>query len=260
MRPGDAGLAGELVALTERTITDRAVVLAVLSCEAVRTSGIAEAVGEREPNLNALAVLVIGRGDELVAILGLQAPAARLPASTRRALRAPLRRAASETRAIARRTGIGLAMLGSRGRSRSLDLRVLADEELMGLVRDGEVQAFEVIFDRQGPAAFSLAYRMCGRRAAAEDIVQDAFLSLWRSASGYDPRRGSVRSWVLSVVHNRAIDAFRRQGSRTVATFPTRGSPSACRRLTPRTPRSSAAMTPGRSEPRSTSSRPTSAG
>ena len=80
-------------------------------------------------------------------------------------------------------------MLGSRGRSRSLDLRVLADEELMGLVRDGEVQAFEVIFDRHAPAAFSLAYRMCGRRAAAEDIVQDAFLSLWRSASGYDPRR-----------------------------------------------------------------------
>ena len=105
-------------------------------------------------------------------------------------------------------------MLGSRGRSRSLDLRVLADEELMGLVRDGEVQAFEVIFDRHAPAAFSLAYRMCGRRAAAEDIVQDAFLSLWRSGSGYDPRRGSVRSWVLSVVHNRAIDAFRRQGSR----------------------------------------------
>ena len=84
----------------------------------------------------------------------------------------------------------------------------------MGLVRDGEVQAFEVIFDRHAPAAFSLAYRMCGRRAAAEDIVQDAFLSLWRSGSGYDPRRGSVRSWVLSVVHNRAVDAFRRQGSR----------------------------------------------
>jgi len=105
-------------------------------------------------------------------------------------------------------------MLGSRGRSRSLDLRTLADEELMGLVRDGEVQAFEVIFDRHASAAFSLAYRMCGRRAAAEDVVQDAFLSLWRSGSGYDPRRGSVRSWVLSVVHNRAVDAMRRVGSK----------------------------------------------
>jgi RNA polymerase sigma-70 factor (ECF subfamily) len=114
-------------------------------------------------------------------------------------------------------------MLGSRGRSRSLDPRALADEELMGLVQDGEVQAFEVIFDRHASAAFSLAYRMCRRRSAAEDIVQDAFLSLWRSGSGYDPRRGSVRSWVLSVVHNRAIDAMRRIGSKAGRDVPDEG-------------------------------------
>jgi RNA polymerase sigma-70 factor (ECF subfamily) len=95
-------------------------------------------------------------------------------------------------------------------RTRLADLRELADEDLMGLVRDGEARAFEVIFDRHGGAAFSLAYRMCGRRAMAEDIVQEAFLSLWRSGARYDRARGSVRSWVLSVVHNRAIDAFRR--------------------------------------------------
>jgi RNA polymerase sigma-70 factor, ECF subfamily len=105
-------------------------------------------------------------------------------------------------------------MLGARGRFRSGDLRGLADEELMQLVLDGEVRAFEVIFDRHASAAFSLAYRMCSRRSNAEDIVQEAFLSLWRSSTGYDPGRGSVRSWVLSVVHNRAIDVFRRQGSR----------------------------------------------
>jgi RNA polymerase sigma-70 factor, ECF subfamily len=81
----------------------------------------------------------------------------------------------------------------------------------MALVRDGEAGAFEVIFDRHAERAFSLAYRMCGRRALAEDVVQDAFLSLWRSGARYDPARGSVRSWVLSVVHNRAIDAFRRE-------------------------------------------------
>ena len=92
--------------------------------------------------------------------------------------------------------------------------RSLADEELMQLVHDGDVRAFEVVFDRHSSAAFSLAYRMCGRRATAEDIVQDAFLSLWRSGSGYDPRRGSVRSWVLSVVHNRAVDAMRRLGAK----------------------------------------------
>lgn len=85
----------------------------------------------------------------------------------------------------------------------------------MASVADGDARAFEVIFDRHGDAAFSLAYRMCGRRAMAEDVVQEAFMSLWRSGSRYSPARGSVRSWVLSVVHHRAIDAFRREGVRT---------------------------------------------
>ncbi|MFZ0970855.1 MAG: sigma-70 family RNA polymerase sigma factor [Solirubrobacteraceae bacterium] len=102
-------------------------------------------------------------------------------------------------------------------------MRSLADEELMQLVHDGDVRAFEVVFDRHSPAAFSLAYRMCGRRATAEDIVQDAFLSLWRSESGYDPRRGSVRSWVLSVVHNRAVDALRRLGAKAGLDVPDEG-------------------------------------
>jgi RNA polymerase sigma-70 factor (ECF subfamily) len=95
--------------------------------------------------------------------------------------------------------------------TQQLDLLTLADEDLMQLVHDGEARAFEVIFDRHGSAAFSLAYRMCGRRAMAEDVVQEAFLSLWRSGARYDHTRGSMRSWVLSVVHNRAIDAFRRE-------------------------------------------------
>jgi len=81
----------------------------------------------------------------------------------------------------------------------------------MPLVHDGNARAFEVVFDRHADAAFSLAYRMCGRRGMAQDIVQDAFLSLWRSGARYDRTRGSVRSWVLSVVRNRAIDMFRRE-------------------------------------------------
>ncbi len=93
---------------------------------------------------------------------------------------------------------------------RRRELRELADEDLMAKVADGDARAFEVIFDRHANAAFSLAYRMCGRRAMAEDVVQEAFLSLWRSGARYDRRRGSVRTWVLGVVHNRAIDAFRR--------------------------------------------------
>jgi RNA polymerase sigma-70 factor (ECF subfamily) len=96
-------------------------------------------------------------------------------------------------------------------RSFHYDLLTLADEDLMQRVHDGDARAFEVIFDRHGSAAFSLAYRMCGRRAMAEDVVQEAFLSLWRSGARYDHTRGSVRSWVLSVVHNRGIDTFRRE-------------------------------------------------
>lgn len=98
--------------------------------------------------------------------------------------------------------------------SRHTDLRNLADEDLMERVRAGEAKAFEVVFDRHGGAAYSLAYRMCGSRSRAEDVVQEAFLSLWRSGARYDRARGSVRSWILSAVHNRAIDAFRRQTAR----------------------------------------------
>jgi RNA polymerase sigma-70 factor, ECF subfamily len=97
------------------------------------------------------------------------------------------------------------------------DVRTLADEELMELVQDGEVRAFEVIFDRHASAAFSLAYRMCGRPAMAEDIVQESFVSLWRSSAAYDIARGSVRTWVLSVVRNRAIDAFRREAAKATS-------------------------------------------
>jgi RNA polymerase sigma-70 factor (ECF subfamily) len=89
-------------------------------------------------------------------------------------------------------------------------LRKLADEELMQLVSDSDSAAFAVIYERHATAAFSLAFRMCGKRALAEDVVQEAFLSLWRSGARYDGTRGSVRTWVLGIVHNRAIDALRR--------------------------------------------------
>jgi len=93
-------------------------------------------------------------------------------------------------------------------------LRVLADEELMQLVYRGNADAFEVIYDRHSDAAFSLAMRMCRQRSLAEDVIQEAFLSLWRSGARYDRNRGSVRTWTLGIVHNRAIDALRRKSVR----------------------------------------------
>jgi RNA polymerase sigma-70 factor, ECF subfamily len=86
----------------------------------------------------------------------------------------------------------------------------MADEELMDLVADGDPRAFEAMYDRHGGAAFSLAYRMVGDRTAAEDIVQEAFLSIWRSRVRYQRERGSVRTWVLGIVHHRGIDGLRR--------------------------------------------------
>ena len=90
------------------------------------------------------------------------------------------------------------------------DIRDLADEEVMQLVQRGDPRAFELLYDRHGGAAYSLAYRIVGKQATAEDVVQEALLSIWRSRRRYDPTRGSVRTWILGIVHNRAIDALRR--------------------------------------------------
>src|SRR5687768_8865835 len=90
------------------------------------------------------------------------------------------------------------------------DLRDLADEDLMQLVRRGQAQAFELVYERHASAAFSLAYRIVGTRNGAEVVSQEAFLNLWRSGACYDRGRGSVRTWVLGIVHHRAIDYLRR--------------------------------------------------
>jgi RNA polymerase sigma-70 factor (ECF subfamily) len=85
----------------------------------------------------------------------------------------------------------------------------LADEELMPWIAEKDPEAFEVFYDRHGGAGYSLAYRILGDRSAAEDCIQEAFISIWRSGARFDRTRGSVRSWTLSIVRNRAIDALR---------------------------------------------------
>ncbi len=91
---------------------------------------------------------------------------------------------------------------------------LLADEDLMSLVGDGDAGAFAGLYDRHSRAAYSLAYRMMGEQQAAEDLVQEAFLKVWRAAGSYRAQRGSVRTWVLSIVHNRGIDHLRSSASR----------------------------------------------
>ena len=85
----------------------------------------------------------------------------------------------------------------------------LADEELMPLIGEKDPEAFEVFYDRHGGVAYSLAYRIVGEKAAAEDVTQEAFISILKSGARFDRARGSVRSWMLSIVRNRAIDALR---------------------------------------------------
>ena len=100
--------------------------------------------------------------------------------------------------------------MAKRSKPAEPDLRSLADEDLIALASGGDAAAFRVIYDRHSGVAFSLSYRMVGTRAAAEDVVQEAFLSIWRSGARYERARGSVRTWVLGIVHHRAIDALRR--------------------------------------------------
>ena len=89
-------------------------------------------------------------------------------------------------------------------------LQRLADEDLIVLVERRDADAFAILYDRHGGAAYSLAHRIVGDPAVAEDVTQEAFLSLWRSGGRFDAARGSVRSWTLGIVRNRAIDALRR--------------------------------------------------
>jgi RNA polymerase sigma-70 factor (ECF subfamily) len=94
------------------------------------------------------------------------------------------------------------------------DLQRLADEDLMPLVERKDPAAFEIVYDRHGGVAYSLAYRIVGDRSAAEEVTQEAFLSVWRSGARFDRARGSVRTWLLGVVRNRAIDVLRREAGR----------------------------------------------
>jgi RNA polymerase sigma-70 factor, ECF subfamily len=90
----------------------------------------------------------------------------------------------------------------------------LADEDLMVLVGGGDADAFAALYDRHCRSAYWLAHKLTGEKQDAEDLTQDAFIKVWRSAESYRPGRGSVRTWILSVVRNQGIDQLRARASR----------------------------------------------
>jgi len=86
----------------------------------------------------------------------------------------------------------------------------VADAALVLAIGRRDDAALAELYDRYGRLAFALAYRLLGERGAAEDVVQDAFLAVWRHAERYRPDRGAPRSWLMTIVHHAAID--RRRG------------------------------------------------
>ena len=94
------------------------------------------------------------------------------------------------------------------------------DARALGLVAAGSPEGMELLYDRYAPLAFGLAVRVLNDRGVAEDVVQEAFLSIWRGASTYRAELGSVRAWLCQVVRNRAIDRLRGRPGRAREELP----------------------------------------
>ena len=97
--------------------------------------------------------------------------------------------------------------------SRPVSPAALEDAALLARVAKGDEAALEAIYQRYGGACFALARRILNDAQLAEDVVQQVFLATWQG-TGYDPKRGAVSTWLLSVTHHKAVDAVRREGNR----------------------------------------------
>jgi RNA polymerase sigma-70 factor (ECF subfamily) len=98
---------------------------------------------------------------------------------------------------------------GSRGRVASAADD--ADRAVLVLVAAGQLDALQELYDKYRVMAYSIALRITADTSLAEDVVQDAFLGAWRNAARYVEGKGSVKTWLLSIVHHRAVDAVRRR-------------------------------------------------
>jgi RNA polymerase sigma-70 factor (ECF subfamily) len=108
--------------------------------------------------------------------------------------------------------------LGSDGTR--TDYGLAEDALLLRAIQGGDEAAIAALYDRYAGAAYGLAFRILGDAGAAEDAVQEAFLSLWKQAPRFDPARGLVRSWLMTIVHHKAIDAVRRKTGRAERPLP----------------------------------------
>lgn len=107
--------------------------------------------------------------------------------------------------------------------ARRRDHAHLSDEALVALVARSDEAALGELYDRLGGTAYGLAYRVLRDEALAQDAVQDAFLGLWRGAGSFLPERAKASTWILTLVHRRAVDVVRREQRRS--TEPLEGAP-----------------------------------
>lgn len=86
------------------------------------------------------------------------------------------------------------------------------EAELLRRIASADLVAFEALYDLYGSTAYGVAIRITFDEALAQDVVQEAFISVWRNARRFDPARGSVKTWLLAIVHHRAVDEIRLRG------------------------------------------------
>jgi len=102
------------------------------------------------------------------------------------------------------------------GRDRGEALDQDAPERLVMRVREGDERAFAALYDRYARQVFSLALGILREPEVAEDVTQDVFLALWQGAARFDPRRGTLEAWILTLAHHKSVDALRRRKVRQV--------------------------------------------
>lgn len=106
------------------------------------------------------------------------------------------------------------------GNGRRSTIGDVDDASLLRAVQRGEQEAVATLYDRYGGMAYGLAFRITSDATAAEDAVQDAFVSLWKQAPRFDAARGQVRSWLMTIVHHKAVDIVRRRANRPERPLP----------------------------------------